>query len=101
MLLSRGLDGTFRRAGCQPCGTAEHHANRIVDNYRGPCVEWHTPHSEVSTVTDRKPTRERVPELLDQGLTVREIASVLGISTQAVYKHIHRLGLSLDRTDAA
>jgi len=52
-------------------------------------------------VTDRKPTRERVPELLDQGLTVREIASVLGISTQAVYKHIHRLGLSLDRTDAA
>lgn len=39
------------------------------------------------------PTREKVVDLLDQGFTVREIANALGISTQAVYKHIKAEGI--------
>lgn len=36
-------------------------------------------------------TRERVRDLKAQGLTVREIATVLNVTTQAVYKHLKRL----------
>lgn len=38
-------------------------------------------------------TRERVKGLSEQGLSVREIASVLQVSTQAVYKHLSALGI--------
>jgi predicted ArsR family transcriptional regulator len=40
-------------------------------------------------------TRERVAWLLASGLTVREVAAVLGVTTQAVYKHIHRYDLKV------
>lgn len=36
-------------------------------------------------------TKERVSKLVDQGLTVREIASILNVSTQAIYKHLKAL----------
>lgn len=32
-------------------------------------------------------TREKVADYLDKGLTVREIAGLLGLTTQAIYKH--------------
>lgn len=38
-------------------------------------------------------TQKRVADLIDRGLTVREIASVLNLSTQAVYKHLKALGI--------
>lgn len=38
-------------------------------------------------------TRERVSDLSKQGLSVREIASVLQVSTQAIYKHLDKLGI--------
>ena len=36
-------------------------------------------------------TRERVRQLTEQGLSVREVASILNVSTQAVYKHLKRI----------
>lgn len=39
------------------------------------------------------PTKEKVRNLIDQGLTVREIARLLDISTQAVYQHLETLQL--------
>lgn len=36
-------------------------------------------------------TKERVAQLTEQGLKVREIATVLNVSTQAVYKHLKTL----------
>lgn len=39
----------------------------------------------------KRSTRERVRELTDQGLTPREIAKLLDLSTQAIYKHLHAL----------
>lgn len=49
------------------------------------------------TVTDRRrnDTADRVAELLDKGMTVLEVAHLLRISPAAVYKTIHRYGLSL------
>ncbi len=38
-------------------------------------------------------TRERVRDLTDAGLSVRDIARVLNVSTQAVYKHLRSLGV--------
>lgn len=40
------------------------------------------------------PTKQRVKELLDKGLTVRDVAALLNISTQAVYKHMKQMGLT-------
>jgi IS30 family transposase len=40
-------------------------------------------------------TRGRVADLLEKGLTVRQVATVLGITTQAVYKHIRRYDLKV------
>ncbi len=40
-------------------------------------------------------TRQKVAELLDKGMSVLEIARLLNISPQAVYRQIHRHGLSL------
>lgn len=40
-------------------------------------------------------TRDRVAELLEKGMTVLEIARMLNVSPQAVYKHIHRNNLPL------
>lgn len=39
-------------------------------------------------------TRERVRELLDAGLSVRDVARVLNISTQAAYQHMKSLGIT-------
>lgn len=39
-------------------------------------------------------TRERVRDLIARDLTVREIAQLLGVSTQAVYKHLKALGIT-------
>lgn len=38
-------------------------------------------------------TRERVKDLIGQGLSVRDIAAVLHVSTQAVYKHLDKLDI--------
>mgnify|MGYP001575944376 CR=1 FL=1 len=38
-----------------------------------------------------KTTRARVAQMLAAGMTVREVASALGLSTQAVYKHKDRI----------
>lgn len=38
-------------------------------------------------------TRQRVEDLIAKGLTVRQIADLLRISTQAVYKHLKFLGI--------
>lgn len=48
-------------------------------------------------MTDKPTTREQIKTMLDNGLNVRQIAAFLGISTQAVYKHIKKL----DRVGAA
>lgn len=37
--------------------------------------------------------RKRVEELTGKGMSAREIALLLGISTQAVYKHLKALGI--------
>lgn len=39
----------------------------------------------------RTVTRQRVLDLIRRGLSVREVATLLGISTQAVYQHIDAL----------
>jgi DNA invertase Pin-like site-specific DNA recombinase len=39
-------------------------------------------------------TRKRVAELLEKGMTVLEIARLLSISPQAVYKQINRHNLT-------
>lgn len=39
----------------------------------------------------RPNTRTRVQEMRTKGLSVREIATILGISTQAVYLHLKAL----------
>lgn len=46
-------------------------------------------------------TADKVAELLEKGMTVLEISRVLSISPQAVYKHIHRLGLDLPTKETA
>lgn len=56
----------------------------------GPRTTVRTPHPEVTMTTS---TRERVAQLTEQGLKVREIATVLNVSTQAVYKHLKALDL--------
>jgi DNA-binding NarL/FixJ family response regulator len=50
-----------------------------------------------STQTDGRftDTKDRVAELLDKGMSVLQIARLLNISPQAVYRQIHRHGLQL------
>lgn len=43
--------------------------------------------------TPRTDTKDRVADALAKGLSVRDIALLLGISTQAVYRTIKRYGL--------
>lgn len=38
-------------------------------------------------------TRRQVEHLIGKGMNVRQIAAALGISTQAVYKHLKKLGI--------
>ena len=38
-------------------------------------------------------TRQRVRELTEAGLTPRQIAHALNVSTQAVYQHLETLGM--------
>lgn len=40
-------------------------------------------------------TRERVQDLLAKGLTVREVARILDLSTQRIYQIIEVLGIEL------
>lgn len=40
-----------------------------------------------------EPTRKRVADLIEKGLTVREIADLLRVTTQNVYKHLKALGV--------
>lgn len=40
-----------------------------------------------------EPTRDRVADLIKKGLTVREVADILRVSTQNVYKHLKALGI--------
>lgn len=47
--------------------------------------------SEMQTPQDKAPARARVRELLATGHTPRAIAESLGITTQAVYKHMDAL----------
>ena len=42
-------------------------------------------------------TRERVRQLTATGLTVREVAAILSLSTQAIYKH--RKAIEADACD--
>ena len=46
-------------------------------------------------------TSEKVAELLDKGMTVLEIARLLNISPQAVYRQIHRHGFPLPSEETA
>ena len=46
-------------------------------------------------------TRERVRQLTAQGLTVREIATLLGLSVQAIYKHLRKIEADEDWQGAA
>lgn len=39
----------------------------------------------------KQSTRQRVADLLEKGLTVRQIADVLGLTTQNIYKHKHAI----------
>lgn len=41
----------------------------------------------------RTETRDKVAELIDQGLDVRTIALKLGTSTQVIYRHLEKLGI--------
>jgi DNA-binding CsgD family transcriptional regulator len=47
----------------------------------------------MSTGTQQSPTRQRVAQMTGAGLSPREIALALNISTQAVYKHLKALGM--------
>lgn len=38
-------------------------------------------------------TRDRIEELIKKGLTPRQIADLLRVSTQNVYKHLKTLGI--------
>lgn len=38
-------------------------------------------------------TRQRIEDLIQKGLSVREIADLLRVSTQNVYKHLKALGI--------
>lgn len=40
---------------------------------------------------NKAPTRTQVREMTLQGLTARQIATVLGLSTQAIYLHLAAL----------
>lgn len=46
-------------------------------------------------------TRKRVKEMRSRGMSVREIALILHISTQAVYKHIAALDAAKTKKEAA
>jgi DNA-binding NarL/FixJ family response regulator len=46
-------------------------------------------------------TSGKVAELLDKGMTVLEIARLLNISPQAVYRQIHRHRLQLPTEESA
>lgn len=45
--------------------------------------------------TTNKTTREQVAELIGAGFTVLQVARAIGISPQAVYKHLHRHSIPL------
>jgi DNA-binding CsgD family transcriptional regulator len=46
-----------------------------------------------SPTGELSPSRQSVKEYTEKGLTPREIAQLLGISTQRVYVHLRKLGI--------
>ena len=50
-------------------------------------VNYTTPPGPLST------TQQRVKAFIEKGLSVRDIANLEGISTQAIYKHLKALGI--------
>lgn len=42
-------------------------------------------------------TREQVIDLTDQGYSARQISTLLGVSTQNVYKHLKAAGMRPNR----
>ena len=72
---------------------------KVVAN---PAVMCDAPQKREPTTTGEPmtSTRERVRQLTAQGLTVREIASILSLSTQAIYKHRKAIEAD-DAADAA
>ena len=74
-----------------------------VDNRPPVCHDptKHEPDTDGETMPAKPTTRERVRQLASRGLTVREIASVLGVSTQAVYKHLRKIEAEADEQGAA
>lgn len=47
----------------------------------------------MSSRLDTSHTRQQVADLYDKGLSVRDIAHVVGVSTQRVYQHLKALEL--------
>lgn len=43
------------------------------------------------TIDEESPSRRRVRAMLSEGFTPREIGAALGISTQAVHKHLKKI----------
>jgi DNA-binding CsgD family transcriptional regulator/5-methylcytosine-specific restriction endonuclease McrA len=76
--------------------TVSYHVERL----RNPPPERHVRLVAVETVRDRVRTRERVAELLAQGLTRLEAARQLGLSKATVSYHARRLGLPVDERGA-
>ena len=69
-----------------------------VDNRPAPCHDptKREPDTDGETLPAKPTTRERVRQLTAQGLTVREIASILSLSTQAIYKHLRKIEAEAD-----
>jgi DNA-binding CsgD family transcriptional regulator len=45
-------------------------------------------------MTNQTPTKVSIATLIESGLSVRQVANLMNISTQAVYKHLRRLGIT-------
>jgi len=74
-----------------------------VDNRPAPCHDptKREPDTDGETMPAKPPTRERVRQLTAQGLTVREIATLLGLSVQAIYKHLRKIEAEAGEQGAA
>ena len=74
-----------------------------VDNRPPVChsPQKREPDTDGETMPAKPTTRERVRQLTAQGLTVREIATLLGLSVQAIYKHLRKIEAEADERGAA
>ena len=96
----------MRNMGCLSVGMFvadcwQHYHDRR-EGVANPAVMCDAPQKREPTTTGEPmtSTRERVRQLTAQGLTVREIASILSLSTQAIYKHRKAIDAG-DTADAA